>query len=109
MRVLLDHCVPRPFGRLLAEHAVHTTAEQGWAELSNGKLLTEASTQFDVFLTVDQSILHQHNLNDLPIAVVIIVTPSNRLDRLAPFAQKVLSTLAGKLAKRVYLIEHIDD
>ena len=39
MKVLLDHCVPRPFGRLLTGHEVATTYEMDWARLFNGKLL----------------------------------------------------------------------
>lgn len=62
MRILLDHCVPRPFGGMLPTHEVKTTSQMGWATLKNGKLLTEAARAFDVFLTVDKNIKSQQNL-----------------------------------------------
>jgi hypothetical protein len=54
MRVLLDESLPRPLGRLLAEHIVRTVAEEGWAGLENGELLRTAAARFDVILTADQ-------------------------------------------------------
>jgi hypothetical protein len=41
-RVLLDHCVPRPFRDLLVGCAVSTANEMGWAALKNGELLDAA-------------------------------------------------------------------
>ena len=38
-RVLLDHCVPRPFRNLLVGCNVSTANEMGWANLKNGDLL----------------------------------------------------------------------
>ena len=42
MRVILDHCVPRRFKRLVAGHDVSTAYELGWASLKNGALLMRA-------------------------------------------------------------------
>jgi hypothetical protein len=42
--VLLDHCVPLRFGRLLAGHEAHSTFRMGWAALGNGTLLARANT-----------------------------------------------------------------
>lgn len=67
MRALLDHCVPRRFGRLLTAHEVRTTCELGWASLNNGALLAQAKEQFDVFITVDQNVEFQQNLFALPL------------------------------------------
>jgi hypothetical protein len=47
VKVLLDRCVPRRFGRLLAGHRVRTAFEMGWSGLNNGVLLAEARPQFD--------------------------------------------------------------
>ncbi|MBI4657974.1 MAG: hypothetical protein HY735_03840 [Verrucomicrobia bacterium] len=43
MKVLLDHCVPRRFGKLLIGHEVRSAFEMGWSGLRNGALLTQAS------------------------------------------------------------------
>jgi hypothetical protein len=82
MRILLDHCVPKPLRRDLKSHAVRTTAEMCWEDLQNGKLLAAAGTQFDTFLTADTNVRFQQNLNALPIAVVVLIGKSNRLEDL---------------------------
>jgi len=86
VRILLDHCVPRPFARALPAHDVKTTAEMGWAALQNGKLLAEAARQFEVFLTVDKNIQNQQNLLTLPLPVIVLDALMNTPQALLPFA-----------------------
>lgn len=105
MRVLLDHCVARRFGRLLTGHEVRTTYEMGWAALGNGRLLAQAREQFDVFLTVDQNLQFQQNLSALSLPVIIIVAANNRYETLAPFASVVKEVLARPLARELVRIE----
>ncbi len=78
MKVLLDHCVPRRFGKLLAEHQVRTAFEMGWAGLKNGELLAQAASRFDAFVTVDQNVQFQQNLTLLALPTAILVAPDNR-------------------------------
>src|SRR5262245_46442078 len=93
MRILFDHCVPQRFRRLLAGHDVRTAVEMGWERLRNGKLLAEASEQFDLFLTVDKNLRHQQNPDTLPIAVIILMVRTNRYSDLAPLAPAVLKAI----------------
>ncbi len=53
-----------------------------WTSLGNGALLKQAATAFDVLLTADQNIEFQQNLTTLPIAIVVLVAESNRLESL---------------------------
>ena len=48
MKILLDECVDRRFGRELAEHFVRTVPQMGWAGIKNGDLLAlaEKSSMF---------------------------------------------------------------
>ena len=69
MRVLLDESLPRQLARLLPEHDVRTVAAVGWTGIRNGELLKLAVDNFDAFLTADQNVEHQQNLDTLPIAV----------------------------------------
>lgn len=92
MRVLLDESLPRPLGRLLVGHAVRTVAQAGWTGFKNG-LLRLASADFDVVITADQNIEFQQNLGTLPIAVVILVADSNRLESLEPLVPRILEVL----------------
>ena len=93
MRILLDESLPRPLSLLLVGHDVSTAFHEGWASLSNGALLRQAAMTFDVVLTADQNIEFQQNLALLPVAVVVLVAESNRLESLEPLVPKVLAAL----------------
>lgn len=66
-----------------------------WTSLGNGALLEQAATAFDVFLTADQNIEFQQNLTTLPIAVVVLVADSNRLESLEPLVPALLQALSA--------------
>jgi hypothetical protein len=73
MRVLFDQGTPVPIRRFLPHHAVRTAAQEGWATLVNGALLTAAEAAgFDVFLTTDKNLKHQQNLQGRRISIVVI-------------------------------------
>ena len=93
MRVLLDESLPRPLGRLLVGHAVQTVGQAGWASFKNGVLLRLASADFDVLITADQNLEFQQNLESLPLAVVVLVADSNRLESLEPLVSQILDVL----------------
>ena len=93
MRVLLDESLPEPLAGLLTGHAVRTVAGMKWKRLANGELLRRAAADFDVVLTADQNIEFQQNLNTLPVAVVVLAAPSNRLESLEPLTPEVLRVL----------------
>ena len=99
MRILLDESLPRPLGRALVGHDVSTVRDQGWASLTNGALLREASSRFDVLLTADRNIEFQQNLSTLPLAVVVLLAPSNRLESLEPLIPQVLEILTSLTPK----------
>ena len=92
MRVLLDESLPRPLGRLLIGHVVRTVGQAGWASFKNGVLLRLAASEFDVLVTADQ-IEFQQNLETLPLAVVVLVAESNRLESLEPLVPQILDAL----------------
>lgn len=74
VRVLFDKSVPVPLRKSLAHHTVATVAHLGWDTLTNGALLAAAAQAgYDVFVTGDQNILHQHsNLGTLPFGIVVL-------------------------------------
>ena len=104
MRILLDESLPRPLAKLMVGHDVRTVTEMKGTRLSNGVLLRQAATEFDVLLTADQNIEFQQNLKTLPMAVVVLVAESNRLESLEPLIPAVLQafqTLQPKTLVRV--------
>ena len=54
---------------------METAFERGWAEITNGVLLSEAEEAgFDLITTTDQSIRYQQNLTDRRLAILLIDT-----------------------------------
>ena len=85
MRVLLDECVPRKLKHHLKGYFVSTVVEAGWSGKKNGELLLSAEKQFDVFVTVDQNLEYQHNLEKFNITIILLVARDNDVETLRPF------------------------
>jgi hypothetical protein len=101
VRVLLDESLPRPFATLLPGHEVHTVAAVGWSGKENGELLRLAADHFDVLLTADRNLEHQQNLTTLPVSVVVLVAPTNRLESLTPLVPELLELLKALPLRRL--------
>ena len=92
-KILLDECIDYRLARHISDHTVKTVPDAGWAGLSNGKLLTKAQNQFDVFITVDRHLPEQQNLSKFKIAVIILRGRTNRLQDLLSLIPGVLTAL----------------
>lgn len=96
MRILLDECVPRRLRQNLPGHDVRTVPEMGWSGKKNGELLQlMAGQNFEVLLTVDQSLRHQQNVQAVGVAVIVLVAASNRLADLVPLMPAALASLSS--------------
>ena len=80
MKILLDECVPWPMHKLLVGHTCTTAQKRGWHALKNGELIQKAETEFDLFITCDQNIRYQQNLQGRRIAILEL--SSNDLRRI---------------------------
>jgi hypothetical protein len=49
----------------------------GWAGKKNGELLRLMTDQFDVFITIDQNLTYQQNLEGVHIGIVTLAARSN--------------------------------
>ena len=77
----------------------------GWAGRSNGDLLRLAGAHgFDAFITADQGIEYQQNLDTLPIPVVIMIASRTRVQELRPLVNQVVVVLTGDLQRRTYRV-----
>jgi hypothetical protein len=76
MKILFDHGTPVPLRRSFASHEISTAYEMGWAKLSNGDLLAVAEKSFDVFITTDQNLRYQQNLDGRRLAILVLPTTS---------------------------------
>lgn len=87
MKVLLDHCVPRPLAKSIVDHEVRTARSMGWEDLSNGKLLAAAACEFDVLVTTDRNVQSQQSASRLPLPVVVLRGQTNTIEDLAGLVQ----------------------
>jgi uncharacterized protein DUF5615 len=95
VRVFLDECVDWRLARDIVGHDVRTARQMGWTTVKNGALLTLASQQFDVFVTVDRNLSFQQNLDAFAIAVIVLQAKTNRLADLQPLIPELLAAIAS--------------
>lgn len=101
MRILRDESLPRRLRGVLAGHDVVTVVEAGWSGVKNGELLRLASKSFDLFVTADQNIEYQQNLETLPIAVAVLIARDTRFESLRLPAGDLVGRLPGLVPSSV--------
>ena len=104
MRILLDECVPAPLRRELPRHEVRTVPSMRWWGLKNGALIRQAATEFDIFLTVDQSPVKQQNLPQ-NLAIITIRASSNRITSIRPLIPAILAAIESIVPGEQVLVE----
>ena len=104
MRVLLDECVDWRLLRDLTGHDVKTARQMGWSEVKNGKLLLLTAEHFDVFVTVDRNLSFQNKVIDLPLAVIVLAAPTNRLVDLRALLPRLLPAIELTTLGQVVLV-----
>lgn len=93
MKILLDECIDHRLAQNVSGHEVLTVTGMGWAGKSNGELLSLAQRQFDAFITTDRNLVSQQNLSRFDIAVLVLVSRSNRLADLKQLIPSLLQAL----------------
>ena len=105
-RVLLDENVDRRLKRFFdSEFEVSTVTEEGWHGLANGRLLSEASSRFDVLVTMDSNIPHQQNLESQSMAIILVRAKSNRRDEIEPLMPKINAAVKSAAAGQLAIVE----
>ena len=105
MKILLDECLPRDFAELLRKYRPKTVPQMGWAGAKNGQLLGMAEKKFDVFVTADQNLVHQQNIKNFNIAIVVLFASRikvNDLKTLIPQLEKALADIRPQSVISVY-------
>jgi predicted nuclease of predicted toxin-antitoxin system len=106
MKVLLDECLPRRLKHDLPGHDVTTVSEMRWKGLKNGELIRLAEQAFNVFVTIDQGVKYQQNLQRTRLAVIMLAAPNNRIETLRPLMPQVLVALKSIRSGEMVRIEN---
>ena len=93
MKLLLDESVPWDLRTLLPGHDVWTARYIGWDGKSNGELMALARDEFDVMITLDQSIPYQLHITEEDVSIIVLAAATNRTSDLEPLAPRVLEAL----------------
>ena len=106
MKLLPTESVPRPLGASFPHSwEVRTVPLMEWTGRANGDLLQLAAAhEFDAFVTADQGIEHQQNLDDLPLPVIVLLAVRTRVQELQPLVPQVIDVVTGGLQRRIYRI-----
>lgn len=105
MKVLFDECLPKRLKQAFHGHGIKTVPEMGWAGKTNGELLQLAKGKFETFVTVDQNLQYQQNLETSGMAVVLIRVKNNRYETFKPLIPKIQQVLQTIQAGRLIRIE----
>src|SRR5687768_7800621 len=95
MRILLDENLDWRLSRHLPGHEVKSVALIGWTGIRNGELLVRVAGRFDVLVTMDSALVHDHaqRIKSLPLAVIALRAPSNRLAATVALMPRLLRLL----------------
>jgi predicted nuclease of predicted toxin-antitoxin system len=93
VRVLLDENLPLDFGAELPEFDVTHIESLGRKGVKNGELLDIARSGYDVLITLDRGILHQHSHAGHKLAIICIRVPDSKPDTIRSRAGDVLKCL----------------
>ncbi len=73
MRVFLDENVDVNLGLHLSPHTVGSVRSMSWQGVSNGELIQRLERDYDVLLSHDKGLEHQHNWSAKDLALVVLV------------------------------------
>jgi predicted nuclease of predicted toxin-antitoxin system len=105
MRILLDENLDWRLSRSLPGHDVQSVPLIGWAGTKNGALLARASGLFELFVTMDNAMVQQHDFTKVPFIVVTLRARSNRLADTTPLMPRLLALLPTLRPGQVVVIE----
>lgn len=92
MRILLDENMPIDFGDELPGFEVRHIEAIGHKGTQNGELIALAREEFNVLVTLDRGILHQHR-HFGPLIIVVIRVPNSQGDTIRSRAEDLRSLL----------------
>jgi len=106
IRILIDENLPRKLKfRFTDKYEMLTVGDLGWNSKKNGELLGLIETNhFDYFLTADQNIEYQQNLNAIHFSLIILEVSNNRYELLQPLIPKIIEAIESDRTSKLIRI-----
>ena len=109
MKLLLDEQLPHELRHEVVSHEAMTVAYAGLSGGKNGSLLRRAAELgFDALVSNDKTMRYEQNQATLPIAVVILDAPTNKLEAIRPLLPKLLRVLGSLPPRRFVKLGDVD-
>ena len=93
VKILLDECLPKKLKyrieELDSDFIANTVPEMNWDSFPDGKLLSKAENEFDVFITSDRNLSFQQPIQNSDIHVLLMVASTNIYEDLLPLVNKL--------------------
>ena len=95
MKLLIDENLPHQLRNAISGHEVFSVAFMGWSGVENGELLEFASRDgFDAIISNDRGLEYEQNHDCLPLAVIVMLAPTNTMESLRPLIPQLHAALA---------------
>lgn len=75
------------------EFEVATVPEMNWDSYPDGKLLSKAEKEFDVFVTSDRNLSFQQSIQNRDIQVLLLIAATNIYEDLLPLVKKLTALI----------------
>ncbi len=106
MKILLDECVTKRLKKHLEEFEVFTVRELGLSGIKNGKLMTYCvENHFDILLTIDKNLMHQQNLEQYPVTIVVFNCLTSKIEELITFLPSFKLQIGNLQKHQAYIID----
>lgn len=90
----------------LEEFEVFTVRELGLSGIKNGKLMTYCvENHFDILLTIDKNLMHQQNLDQYPVTIVVINCLTSKIEELITFLPSFKLQIGNLQKHQAYIID----
>jgi hypothetical protein len=104
MKALLDENLPHQLRQEIVGHEFFTVAYMGWSGVDNGELLRRAVAEgFAALISNDRGLEYEQDLAGLPIAVIVLLAPTNTIESIRPLLPNLERALSevkpGQLRK----------
>lgn len=92
-RVFLDENVDPDLAKEMYGLDVSSVATRGWFGVTNGELLARLENEFDVLISHDRGLAHQHNWSKRSLALVVINCHPTKLESYVGQISKITDTV----------------